>query len=422
MSGKRLVTAATAICVSCLLAACGPGNTLRVGKGSDDFRLKAVESSLEKAEATLKDLEKRQTHNDGQLAILAKRVGEIQAALHAQGVKTPEVAVPQGSALGMGFVNPGASPAGAPASPPASPQPGQTPEVSAPPPPGQPAKPERTQPLAGEGIPMPPLGNVPPARSQPSPRVNAPKGRHGYGRVGPAEAPTTPEAAIAADKVATAATPPATPPLPVTAAEKKPAATIAQPPQTPPVAGPAGAAAGPPATATAAPAPTEPAAPPVSPAATPAATAPEPSPKPAPTVGGSGPGGYAETASPAEKDAYNRALQLAINGNAKAAKTAFEQFLAANPNSPLAPNALYWVGEGAFSSGDYKTAIDDFEKVAKGWPGHGKAADALYKMAMAQEKAGDTAAARASYERYLKDYPKAELAGLVRQKLQSLPK
>ncbi|MFU2207582.1 tol-pal system protein YbgF [Solidesulfovibrio sp. C21] len=422
MSGKRLVTAATAICFSCLLAACGPGNTLRVGKGSDDFRLKAVESSLEKAEATLKDLEKRQTHSDGQLALLAKRVGEIQAALHAKGVKTPEVAVPQGSALGIGFVNPGAAPGAAPASP----QPGQTPEVSAPPSPGQPAKPEHAQPLAGEGIPMPPLGSVPPARSQPSSRVNTPKGRHGYGRVGPAEAPTTPEAAIAADKVATAATPPATPPLPVTAAEKKPAATTARPPQTPPVAGSAAAPAAPPATATAAPAPTEPAAPPASPApapaATPAATPPEPSPKPAPTGGGSGPGGYAETASPAEKEAYNRALQLAINGNAKAAKTAFEQFLDANPNSPLAPNALYWVGEGAFAAGDYKTAIGDFEKVAKGWPGHGKAADALYKMAMAQEKAGDTAAARASYERYLKDYPKAELAGLVRQKLQSLPK
>ncbi|MGE4536017.1 MAG: tol-pal system protein YbgF [Desulfovibrio sp.] len=419
MSGKRLVTAATAICVSCLLAACGPGNTLRVGKGSDDFRLKAVESSLEKAEATLKDLEKRQTHNDGQLAILAKRVGEIQAALHAQGVKTPEVAVPQGSALGMGFANPGASPA----SPPASPQPGQTPEVSAPPSPGQPAKPERSQLLAGEGIPMPPLGNVPPAKSQPSPRVNAPKGRHGYGRVGPPEAPTTPEAAIAADKAATAATPPGIPPSSAATVDKKPAAAIATPPtpQTPPAVGPAATPPAPPATPPASPEPAAPAAPGATPA-TPAAMAPESSPKPAPTGGGSGPGGYAETASPAEKDAYNRALQLAINGNGKAAKAAFEQFLAANPNSPLAPNALYWVGEGAFAAGDYKTAIGDFEKVAKGWPGHGKAADALYKLAMAQEKAGDTTAARASYERYLKDYPKAELAGLVRQKLQSLPK
>lgn len=419
MSGKRLVTAATAICVSCLLAACGPGNTLRVGKGSDDFRLKAVESSLEKAEATLKDLEKRQTHNDGQLAILAKRVGEIQAALHAQGVKPPEVAVPQGSALGMGFANPGASPA----SPPASPQPGQTPEVSAPPPPGQPAKPERSQLLAGEGIPMPPLGNVPPAKSQPSPRVNAPKGRHGYGRVGPPEAPTTPEAAIAADKAATAATPPGIPPSSAATVDKKPAAAIATPPtpQTPPAVGPAATPPAPPATPPASPEPAVSAAPGATPA-TPAAMAPESSPKPAPTGGGSGPGGYAETASPAEKDAYNRALQLAINGNGKAAKAAFEQFLAANPNSPLAPNALYWVGEGAFAAGDYKTAIGDFEKVAKGWPGHGKAADALYKLAMAQEKAGDTAAARASYERYLKDYPKAELAGLVRQKLQALPK
>ena len=85
------------------------------------------------------------------------------------------------------------------------------------------------------------------------------------------------------------------------------------------------------------------------------------------------------------------------------------------------PNALYWVGEGAYQSGDYQGAVADFDKVAKSWPGHHKAGDALYKMAMAQEKAGDVAAARATLERFLKDYPNAELAGAARQKLQALP-
>ncbi len=132
--------------------------------------------------------------------------------------------------------------------------------------------------------------------------------------------------------------------------------------------------------------------------------------------------GNAEAATPGEKAEYNKALQLAINGRVPEAKAAFDQFLAAHPRSPLAPNALYWVGEGAFASGDYRTAIDDFDKVAKGWPGHHKAADSLYKMAAAQEKSGDIAGARATLERYLKDYPNAELAGVVRQKLQSLPK
>ncbi|MYL82412.1 tol-pal system protein YbgF [Desulfovibrio aerotolerans] len=132
--------------------------------------------------------------------------------------------------------------------------------------------------------------------------------------------------------------------------------------------------------------------------------------------------GNAETATPTQKAEYNKALQLAINGRTAEAKAAFDQFLTANPNSPLTPNALYWVGEGAFARGEYQTAIADFEKVAKGWPGHHKAADSLYKMAMAQEKAGDTPAARASLERYLTDYPNAELAGMARQKLQALPK
>jgi tol-pal system protein YbgF len=132
--------------------------------------------------------------------------------------------------------------------------------------------------------------------------------------------------------------------------------------------------------------------------------------------------GNAHTASPAEKAAYNKALQLAINGHQAEAKAAFDQFLAAHPRSPLTPNAMYWLGEGAYQSGEYQAAIAEFQKVAKGWPGHHKAADSLYKIAQVQEKSGDLKAARATLERYLKDYPNAELAGAVRQKLQALPK
>jgi tol-pal system protein YbgF len=392
MIGNRALAAATACILTGLLCACGPGNTLSPQGNSVDFRLKAVESSLQKAQEELKAIERKQTQNDAKVAETQKKVGEIIAVLQSHGVKASSA--PQGSALGVGFARPGAAAGTADA---AMTDPGAPPEKSpssngipAPPPPAAaveppPASPEaaaapaQTQEQAPPPVtrtaPPPPPGPKPAVIPAPQPQPDA-RGRRGFGRVGPGEGPSpaTPEAAIAADRAEKPAVPPA-------------AAKIASP-----TAEPADAPAAPP--------------------------APKPSEaKPASPV----PGG-AETATPAEKAEYNKALQLAINGNPAAAKAAFDQFMAAHPQSPLTPNALYWVGEGAFAGGDYKTAISDFDKVAKGWPGHHKAADSLYKMAMAQEKAGEIAAARATLERYLKDYPNAELAGIARQKLQSLPK
>jgi len=379
MSGIKAHTAVVALLFACLLGACGPGNTLSVQNNSADFRLRAVESSLEKAQEELKAVDRRQAQNDARLADLQKRLGELLATLKAQGVKTPAASASQGSALGVGFANPGAT---------AVPPTAQTAQASLTSP---------SLPAAGEagrdGPPSDAISNsegalLPGERPAPSPSpaarptpavapAGAPdvRGRHGLGRVGPAEplSSPTPEAAIAADRAEAGPKPP----VPAAASKTPPAAAEEQP----------------------------------------AKAAEEPAVKPAPPVAGN-----AENASPTEKAEYNKALQLAINGNTAGAKAAFDQFLAAHPQSPLTPNALYWVGEGAFAGGDYQTAISDFEKVAKGWPGHHKAADSLYKMAMAQEKAGDAAAARATLERYLKDYPGAELAGIVRQKLQSLPK
>jgi tol-pal system protein YbgF len=394
MKRTTLAMGAAALCLTGLLCACGPGNTLAVGKGSDDFRLKAVEANLQKAQEELTALSGRQQQNDARLAEINKQVGEIRTVLEGQGLKL-SAAGSRGSALGVGFAHPGAAAAPEPAARDTSPA-------------AAVAAVEATQPPAGQGFPGPANGHVPasptgpPAGVPPAATAAAARGvpppaapaaaesraRRPLGRVGPPETspPATPEAAIAADRGE--AGPGAQP----SAAAAAVAAAVAPP---------------------AAPAPSpEPVAPP-----TPAKAEDAPAPKgtsPAP--------GYAETATPAQKAEYNKALQLAINGRTAEAKAAFDQFLTAHPASPLAPNALYWVGEGAFATGDYQTAIADFDKVAKGWPGHHKAADSLYKMAMAQEKAGDVPAARASLERYLKDYPNAELAGVARQKLQALPK
>lgn len=385
MSGKVLQTITMVVFASLLLAACGPGNTLKTGGRSDNFRLTAVESSLEKAQDDLKEVRERQARDAAALAALHKQYEALVASLRAQGLRAaPAGAAAQSSALGVGFTHPGVAAASeAPPAPPVQASPAAPP---APPAGTAPADMPAGRPISEaappslHGIPMPtPVSGRKPA-------VSSRQGSRGLGRVGPATPSQTPEAAIAADRAGQTPAPQPAAPAPGEPAPAAPAAGAT------PVSG--------------VPAPTPPA------AGTPAKASGQ----------ATGPDGPAASASPAEKEEYNRALQLAINGNAKGAQAAFERFATIHPTSPLAPSALYWVGESAYAAGDYKAAVDEFDKVAKGWPGHGKAADALYKMAMAQEKQGDVAAARATLERYLANYPQAELASVVRQKLQSLPK
>jgi tol-pal system protein YbgF len=439
MKRRSLSLAASAMMLAGgLLAGCGPGNTLAVGKGSDDFRLRAVESSLQKAQEELKAVAGRQQQNDGRLAEIQKQIAAIRASLEGQGLKVPAGAS-RGSALGQGFAHPEAALGGPgqerPAEGASSGPSDRGTEPGAPPPDAAGMAPATAQAAnhgaesAGPPAGLPPSAVRPAAPPQTAAAASEAYGKRGLGRVGPAAAPATPEAAIAADRLDAGPTPkaetgpkagaappaspsPAAAPEPQPAKAETPAKAEAPGKAETPAKADKSAKAAPPA-----PAPADPTAPPASALADASAGPKEPAPK------GSGPApGYAEAASPAQKAEYNRALQLAINGRTAEAKTAFDQFLANHPSSPLTPNALYWVGEGAFAQGDYMTAIADFDKVAKGWPGHHKAADSLYKMAMAQEKAGNMAAARASLERYLKDYPNAELAAVARQKLQALPK
>jgi tol-pal system protein YbgF len=408
MNARTVPTATLVLLLTAVLGACGPGNTLSLRGNGDDSRLGAVESGLRKVQGDVKALEHKQAQTEAHIAELQKRLGVApgQAA-------RPAPPVPQASALGQGFAHPPAEQPGAnaaeaatppAASPPSSAATGQTqttpepaqspaePAPAAPAPPAtaqaaSPATPPAQPPVAARPQPpvVPPQA-VPPAKAQ-AKLPPEPKNRHGKGWIGPpASSPGTPEAAIAADR--------AEGPAKAERADAEPAAAPTPTPSAPKPAEPAAAAP-----------------PPVQKPAEPAAKEPE---APVP--------GNAQAASPVEKAEYNQALQLAINGRQAEAKAAFDQFMAAHPQSPLAPNALYWMGEGAYQRGDFQAAIGDFEKVAKGWPGHHKAADSLYKIAQVQERAGDTAAARATLERYLRDYPNAELAGTVRQKLQALPK
>jgi tol-pal system protein YbgF len=75
---------------------------------------------------------------------------------------------------------------------------------------------------------------------------------------------------------------------------------------------------------------------------------------------------------------YEGALKLYISGNYVDAVIMFKKYLSSFPQSTLADNAQYWIGEGYYSQGDYSRAAEELGKVAD-FPDDSKVSNALLK-------------------------------------------
>ena len=119
----------------------------------------------------------------------------------------------------------------------------------------------------------------------------------------------------------------------------------------------------------------------------------------------------------AETRAYETALSQFKVGNYQLSITGFQNFLASYPNSALAPNAQYWIGNAHYAMRDYQAAIAAQQKVVSSWPEHPKAPDALLDIASYQAEMGDSKAARESLSALVKKYPTSPAAEKARQRL-----
>lgn len=120
---------------------------------------------------------------------------------------------------------------------------------------------------------------------------------------------------------------------------------------------------------------------------------------------------------PQDKNTYEAALALYNKGNYEKAQEGFSSFLKSSPNSPLAPNALYWKGECLYSQGKYDQAILQFQDVVNKYPKHDKAAAALLKAGYSYERMNDLGNARFYWQILLDDFPNSTAAGLARKRM-----
>jgi tol-pal system protein YbgF len=119
----------------------------------------------------------------------------------------------------------------------------------------------------------------------------------------------------------------------------------------------------------------------------------------------------------AETREYESALNLFKGNKIKEAAAAFEAFVKAHPDSTLAPNAQYWLGNAHYALHDCKKAIDAHRVVVGRWPQHPKAPDSMINIATCQQEQGDAKGVRATLETVLNKYPDSSAAATAKQRL-----
>ncbi len=93
---------------------------------------------------------------------------------------------------------------------------------------------------------------------------------------------------------------------------------------------------------------------------------------------------------------FNSAMQMLAKSQYDEARGAFRNFADAYPKDPLAPQALYWLGDVAYVQKDYPSAARAFAEELKKYPASSMAAESMLKLgqaliAMNQKQEGCTA-------------------------------
>ncbi len=126
----------------------------------------------------------------------------------------------------------------------------------------------------------------------------------------------------------------------------------------------------------------------------------------------------APTMSPQE--AYSVAYNDYLKGNYELAVESFRLYRQQFPESPLADNALYWIGECRYSQGKFEEAVDAFDDLILTYPQGDKAAAAHLKKGFSFDRLGRRAEALAALKLLVAKYPLEEEARIAQDKIREI--
>lgn len=117
---------------------------------------------------------------------------------------------------------------------------------------------------------------------------------------------------------------------------------------------------------------------------------------------------------------YDRLLAMFRDGDLEGARQGFTGFLSEYPNSSLAPNARFWLGESYYGRKDFQKAIDAYDRVESDYPGSEKVPAALLKKGYAYLAMKDMKRASSAFRQVVTLYPRSVEAGRASDKLEQL--
>jgi tol-pal system protein YbgF len=120
---------------------------------------------------------------------------------------------------------------------------------------------------------------------------------------------------------------------------------------------------------------------------------------------------------PAPRELYSQAYADYARGNFDLAIQEYEEYLRAYPDTDLADNAQYWIGECLYSKQKYEEALLAWDELFRRYPGSDKLPDARYKKGAALERLGRRSQALIEYRAVANRYPNSEAGRKARERL-----
>ena len=130
-----------------------------------------------------------------------------------------------------------------------------------------------------------------------------------------------------------------------------------------------------------------------------------------PQAGGGPPPGMSAEAT------YSNARKDQQTGNVDLAAQEYQQYLQFYPNTELAANAQYYLGEISYNRSDFKGAVSAFDAVLERYPNNPKTADAHYMKGMALARDGQRSRAVQELRSLVQSNPNSEQARKATQAL-----
>jgi tol-pal system protein YbgF len=126
------------------------------------------------------------------------------------------------------------------------------------------------------------------------------------------------------------------------------------------------------------------------------------------------------TQPPTDTSVYQTAFGLLKDSQYDRAIQAFQQFLFNYPNSSLADNAQYWLGEAYYVNRSFSEAQSAFQKVVDKYPQSRKIPDALLKIGYCRYEMKLWDPAKAVLQQVVSQYPDAPAAKLAKERLDKM--